>query len=244
MPREQLEEAQAVFLALFPEGFEELDDGDQVELAGYGEGDERRRRLGESFERVESAAVPADWADRWREFHRPVRVGPLWIGPPWETPPVDALAVVIDPGRAFGTGAHPTTRLCLELTLELPRGALLDLGCGSGVIAIAAAVLGFSPVVALDVDPAAVEATVTNAARNGVAIDTRRADILGDPLPEAGVAVANIERGIVERLAGRLRCEHLVASGYPASDEPSLGGFTGTRRLESDGWAADLARRV
>jgi ribosomal protein L11 methyltransferase len=244
VPRARLEEARAVFLALFPEGFEELELGEEVELAGYDADQERGRRLGESFRGVEAAAMPDDWADRWRAFHRPARVGPLWIGPPWETPPADALAVVIDPGRAFGTGAHPTTRLCLELVLELPRGPLRDLGCGSGVLAIAAARLGHSPVVALDVDPAAVEATAANASRNGVAVESRRTDVLDDPLPETVVAVANIERGVVEQLATRVRCEYLVTSGYLSSDHPSLAGFARTRRLESDGWAADLARRV
>src|SRR5581483_8593025 len=97
--------------------------------------------------------VADDWADRWRAFHRGVRLGPLWVGPPWEAAPAGALPVVIDPGRAFGTGAHPTTRLCLELLLEQPPGALVDVGCGSGVLAIAAAKLGHGPVVALDVDP-------------------------------------------------------------------------------------------
>ena len=96
------------------------------------------------------AEVEPGWEDRWREFHHPVRIGPLWVGPPWETPPPDAIPVVIDPGQAFGTGAHPTTRLCLELLLDQPRGSVLDVGCGSGVIAIAAAKLGFGPVLAVD----------------------------------------------------------------------------------------------
>ena len=85
----------------------------------------------------DAADVEDGWEDRWRKFHRPVRVGRLWVGPPWETPPADALAVVIDPGRAFGTGAHPTTQLCLELLQELEPGSLLDVGCGSGVLSVA-----------------------------------------------------------------------------------------------------------
>ena len=185
-----------------------------------------------------------DWENRWRAFHRPVRVGPLWIGPPWEPPPSDAVPVVIDPGRAFGTGAHATTRLCVELMAEAGGGSLVDLGCGSGVLAIAAAKLGFDPVTALDVDPAAVEATVANASRNGVAIDARVADVVADDLPGCDVAVANIERGAVEQLTPRVRCVRLITSGYLAADEPSLGPFRRVRRLELEGWAAELAHRV
>src|SRR5947207_2398002 len=90
----------------------------------------------------------------------------------------DGLAeVVIDPGQAFGTGGHATTRLCLELLLTLePGGAVVDVGCGSGVLAISAAKLGWSPLTALDHDPAAVEAARANAAVNGVALDVRRWD--------------------------------------------------------------------
>ena len=91
--------------------------------------------------------------------------------PPWEPPGDTALDVVIDPGQAFGTGSHATTRLCLELMLELDaasRGSFVDVGCGSGVLAIVAAKLGFAPVTALDYDRAATAATRENAARNGV----------------------------------------------------------------------------
>ena len=126
------------------------------------------------------------WEDEWRRFHVPVVVGPLWIGPPWQESQPGSTPVVIDPGRAFGTGAHETTRLCLELLLELDRGSFLDVGCGSGVLAIAAARLGFAPVVALDVDESAVDATRRNAKANGVDLNVERADATSDSLPADG----------------------------------------------------------
>jgi ribosomal protein L11 methyltransferase len=240
VPPERAEPARAVMLELFPAGFEEADGPDGVELAAYTDaaGEER---LWKAFGGARGADVEAGWEERWREFHRPVRIGPLWVGPPWEAAPAGAVAVVIDPGRAFGTGAHPTTRLCLELLADAPRGALLDIGCGSGVLAIAAAKLGFGPVVALDSDPAAVAATSENAAANGVRLDARLEDALaGRRLPGADLAVANITLDAVERVAPRVASPHLIASGYLASERPRLGRFALLRRREADGWAADL----
>jgi ribosomal protein L11 methyltransferase len=172
-----------------------------------------------------------------------VLVGPLWVGPPWETAPQGALAVTIDPGRAFGTGAHPTTRLCLELLAELPRGDLLDVGCGSGVLAIAAARLGFAPVVAVDVAEAAVAATRENAAVNGVELDVRHADALSAPLPEAGVVVANVSAAFVRELQPHPATRTVLASGYLAADHPEIAGFRAGERRLADGWAADLHLR-
>ncbi len=173
-----------------------------------------------------------------------MRIGPLWVGPPWETPPADALAVVIDPGRAFGTGAHATTRLCLELLLGEEPGSLLDVGCGSGVLAVAAARLGFAPVVAVDIDPVAVEAAQENAARNGVAVEARVLDALADPLPEASLAVANITLRPVEAVGSRLRSQRLITSGYLAAEEPELRGWRRVERRKLGEWAADLYERL
>jgi ribosomal protein L11 methyltransferase len=187
--------------------------------------------------------VEPGWEHTWRAFHRPVRIGPLWVGPPWLDPEPDTLAVVIDPGQAFGTGAHATTHLCLELLLDEPRGSLVDLGCGSGVLAIAAAKLGFAPVTALDVDEIAVAIARENAQANGVELEIRHADVLEDELPDADIAVANIELATVEALAPRVRSGILVTSGYPGREWPSLPGWEHGRRAERDGWAADLHRR-
>jgi ribosomal protein L11 methyltransferase len=225
-------------LELFPEGFEEVETPGSVELVAYTDpgGEER---LWHAFGGARGEDVAADWRDRWKAFHRAVRIGPLWIGPPWDEPAPDATAVVIEPGRAFGTGAHPTTQLCVELLLELERGSVVDLGCGSGVLSIVAAKLGFSPVRAFDLDPNAVEATRANASANGVDVDVRLADVLHDDVPPGDVAIANITRTTLETLAPRVRASTLVSSGYLPTDPEELPHFRHVRRLSRDGWAAD-----
>jgi len=226
-------------LELFPHGFEEVDDHGGVELVAYTDaaGEER---LWHTFGGARAEDVAADWRDRWKAFHHPVVVGPLWIGPPWETAPPDVAAVVIEPARAFGTGAHPTTRLCIELLLELERGSVLDVGCGSGVLAIAAAKLGFAPVVALDSDENAVDAARANASANEVDVTASVADVLAADLPESDVALANITRPTLEQLAPRIRAGRLVGSGYLPSDESELPGWRHIRRVARESWAADL----
>ena len=242
VPDARAEEARAVMIELFPEGFEEVEGVGGLELAAYtnAAGEER---IWQAFGGAASSDVDEDWLDRWRQFHRPVRVGGLWVGPPWEQPDADALAIVIDPGRAFGTGGHPTTRLCLELLEQEERGSVLDVGCGSGVLSIAAAKLGFGPVIAFDLDPQAVEATQRNAAENGVDVDVRVADLRDAELPETALALANITADAVEELGPALRSTRLITSGYLVFDEPRLDGYRVERRLEEAGWAADLHRR-
>lgn len=214
-----------------------------LELAVYG-GPEVEEALRASFAEVTSGLVEPGWEDNWRAFHRPVEIGKLWVGPPWEEPAEGLLPVVIDPGGAFGTGAHPTTRLCLELLQELEPASLLDVGCGSGVLAIAAVKLGFAPVMALDNDPEAIEATLTNAAANAVTLDVRLADVLAATLPPAKAAVCNISLQALEELTLRLECKTLLASGFLASDRPALAGFEFVERREQQEWAAVLARAV
>lgn len=243
VPEARSEEARAVMIELFPEGFEELGgEGGGLELAAYtnAAGEER---IWQAFGGAASSDVDDDWQDRWRQFHKPVRVGTLWIGPPWERPDPDAVAVVIDPGRAFGTGGHPTTQLCLELLDAEERASVLDVGCGSGVLSIAAAKLGFDPVVAVDFDEQAVEATLRNAAENGVVVDVALADLREDELPEAALALANIAADAVVELGPRLRAARAITSGYLVSDEPELEGYRRERRIQSGGWAADLHLR-
>lgn len=169
--------------------------------------------VGDRSVEVSSTEIADDWSERWKRFHRPVlvelsrgahcqpdesgdsgaaeaEVPALHVRPPWEAPSDrgDAEEIVIDPGQAFGTGAHTTTRLCLELLLELAAlgdrpGPLLDVGTGSGVLAIAAARLGFAPVLGLDHERESVAATEENARVNGVAIEVRRFDLRTQALP-------------------------------------------------------------
>ena len=243
VPPADAERARAIMLELFPEGFEEAELAGSVELAAYTDpgGEER---LWSAFGGARATEVEEGWEERWRAFHRPVRIGELWVGPPWEEPEAGATAVVIDPGRAFGTGSHATTRLCLELLLELPRGSLLDVGCGSGVVAIAAAKLGFDPVHAVDLDPQAIEATLRNAEANGVEIETWVADALADPLPAVDAAVVNVALDVDRPVGARLDCSRVVTSGYLASEAPDLPGYRREARREAEGWAADVHVRT
>lgn len=178
------------------------------------------------------------WEDGWRAFHHGVRVGRCWIGPPWEEAPADAISIAIDPGRAFGTGAHATTRLCLELLQEAEPASLLDVGCGSGVLSVAAAKLGFAPVTAVDLDEVALETTRSNAEANGVSVDVAR------ELRPATLAVMNIALDVVERMLRELPVEHAIVSGYLDRDEPRVDGWRRLERRTRDGWAADLVERI
>jgi len=229
-------------LELFPEGFAEEACGDAVELVAFTD-EAGVSRLRETFRYVEIAPVAGGWDEEWKRFHIPVIVGSLWIGPPWEQPPGGLTPVVIDPGRAFGTGGHPTTILCLEFLHELERSSVLDVGCGSGVLAISAARLGFAPVFAVDSAEAAADATRRGAALNGVEVDVRRADALVDALPGADVVLANLALRTLGALASKLDCRLAVTSGYYAREPPPLTGFRHLGRRSREEWAADLFSR-
>jgi ribosomal protein L11 methyltransferase len=155
-----------------------------------------------------------DWERVWLEHFHPIAITPdLWICPSWCEPPENAATILtLDPGLAFGTGTHATTRMCLEqlAAMDLHNKLVLDFGCGSGVLAIAAVRLGAARAIACDVDPRALEATRANAIANGVdgRIETLTADdaatrIENDAL-QADVVVANILAEALTLLAGRL----------------------------------------
>jgi ribosomal protein L11 methyltransferase len=213
---EQADLVLADLTVLAPNGVEEERGPGYVEYAIYGgEGElpelgELDAVVGEGRIEVSSTEIPDDWADRWRDFHKPLLVGErLWLRPSWEPEREGAIDVVVDPGQAFGTGAHPTTRLCLEFLLQLEAageatGPLTDLGTGSGVLAIAAAKLGWGPIQAYDHEPPALEAAETNAAANEVEIELERIN-LRERLPElAPTVVANMTSPILRAVAGQL----------------------------------------
>jgi ribosomal protein L11 methyltransferase len=228
--REQAELVLAELLELAPGGVEERDDGDVVEYAVYGAPGELpelpalRAAAGEAFVEVATTEIADDWDERWKAFHASVEIGALRVRPPWEQPRAGTIDVVIDPAQAFGTGAHATTRLCLELLLELePGGPLVDVGCGSGVLAIAAARLGWGPVLGIDHDREAVRATAANAAANEVSVEARRHDLLRDgPAPSAPTVLANLLRPLLLRVAADgfagPQPDLLVASGLLAHE--------------------------
>lgn len=199
--------------------------------------------------RVSGEEVPDDWAERWKRFHAPVLVGGrLWVRPPWEQAAIrpGAIDLVIDPGQAFGTGSHPTTRLCLELLLDVEaHGSFADLGCGSGVLAIAASRLGFDPVAAFDSDRAAIEATLVNARENAVTLDRiERYDLRDEPPPSADVMAANLMRPLLLRVAEQMAAppRTLLLSGVldEEADEvaAAFAPLRERRRLSDRGWTA------
>jgi ribosomal protein L11 methyltransferase len=280
--REDAELVLAELLELAPAGVEETEiDVGVVEYAVYGAPGELpdlpdlKAAAGGAFVEVSTSEVPDDWSERWKAFHRPVllrSVGSdghardggvaLHVRPPWEEPSglAGVAEIVIDPGQAFGTGAHATTRLCLELLLELAacmpgRGPLLDIGTGSGVLAIAGANLGFAPVLGLDHERESVQATRENAEINGVELEVRRLDLRSEPLPWMGgsqeprpsVVVANLLRPLLLELAQSmpLAPPHLIASGLLVAEVDEIvsafGERLGLRERERRGsgeWAA------
>jgi ribosomal protein L11 methyltransferase len=238
--RAQAEIVLADLLELARGGVEETAlEGDVIEYAVYGSAGELpalpdlRAVAGEALVEVSSSEVAEDWGERWKRFHRPVllaspapaRVPALHVRPPWAPPSSrsDVREIVIDPGQAFGTGGHATTRLCLELLLELATlrgagGGLLDVGTGSGVLAIAAAHLGYAPVLALDHDRLSVAAAIENATVNGAAIEVRRFDLRRESLPAVASAPSGATTTILANLLRPLLLALAIAIDSPPRD--------------------------
>ncbi len=281
--REQAELVLAELLELAPGGVEEVADGESVEYAVYGAPGELpslpdlKAAAGAALVEIATSETPDDWHERWRRFHRPVlipaprpratgqrSVPALRVRPPWEHPADPHRAaveeIVIDPGQAFGTGGHASTRQCLELLLSLaqlePRlGPLVDLGTGSGVLAIAAARLGFTPVLGIDNDRASIAAAQANAAANGVRVELRHADlrthaarwVTAADAARGAAVVANLLRPLLLELARVMPCPpaHLLAGGLLPEQVTEVSsaftqrlGLHERERRRGGGWAA------
>lgn len=285
VPREQAELVLAELLELAPAGVEEVDTGEgTVEYAVYGAPGELPglpdldAAVGDAVVEISTSEIADDWQERWKQFHRPIlisaptpadgaarRLPALHVRPPWEAPselPDDEVReIVIDPGQAFGTGAHASTRMCLELLLELaaeepPAGPLLDVGTGSGVLAIAGAALGFEPVLGLDHELESVHAAAENATVNDVRIEVRRFDLRSQLLPWLDgpdrpdaplVMLANLLRPLLLELANTMPAApaHLLASGLLVEEVDEIVdafaarlGLRERERRTSGEWAA------
>jgi ribosomal protein L11 methyltransferase len=266
--REDADVVLAELLELAPRGVEETDLPEGlIEYAVYGAPGELpdlpdvQAAAGGALVEVVTTEVADDWADRWRQFHRPIEIaGRLYVRPPWEPARDDIMDLVIDPGQAFGTGAHHTTRLCLELlaseAVPSPDAAgVMDLGCGSGVLAIAAAKLGWGPVAGVDHELESVRATAENADANGVTVAVERFDLIrGGPAPTAPLVLANLLRPLLlcvarAGFAAGETPRTLIASGLLTHEADEIvtafqrHGLREADRRTSGEWAALLLRR-
>lgn len=239
------------------------DDGDgQEQLKGY------LRGIGLPY-----TAVPLreyDWAHSWQKYYRPLPVGRrLWIVPEWERDtaevPEEAVRLLMNPGLTFGTGSHASTQLCLEGIEDflVPGAAVLDLGCGSGILSIAALALGASHVTGVDIDPKAVDVAYENAALNGFGRDLCRylaGNVLDDPAlveelgkEKSGLVLANIVADVIIPLApmvpgllaaeGTFLCSGVIDKrGDEVAAALERAGLRVVRRTEKNGWVALAAK--
>jgi ribosomal protein L11 methyltransferase len=257
----------ANLLELAPNGLEEERGPGWVEFAIYGppgevpDVGELQAAAGGSLVDVTTTSVPDDWADRWADFHRPIEVaGRIGVRPSWWDPQEGLIDVVVDPGRAFGTGGHPTTRLSLALLIELEEageasGPIADWGTGSGVLAIAASKLGFWPVIGCDREEASLETARANAEANGVEMAIERVDVREGPPPVRPTVVANLTANLLRDCAQHLADggetpDALVCSGMLEAEVDGVvdafadaGLYEAERRSESE-WAALVLRNA
>ena len=275
---EAVEALNETLLALSPSGFvigdEEEDVTATVFLAGTISPESARATLEHALDNAHASGLsvrPAtidfsfindeDWVDNYRKFFHVIRIGKLVIKPSWEDAGLNPgeVAVELDPGLAFGTGAHPTTAGCLHFIQEIIAGGevVFDLGTGSGILAIAAAKLGSSRVIAIDDDAEAIEVAVNNARHNGV--DSRIDFIISDfsdiEPTEIDILVANLTAPLIIRLmpefAQRLvGLKIVISSGIMRSQladvAAALGenGYKVEKTFEEGDWVSVVSRRV
>ena len=234
----------------------------QATLLAYFEDDRDVLELASALSELEGAllapsAVPeVDWVARFREGFRPRRCGRFRIVPVWDTPRAAPDVLVIDPGRAFGTGSHETTRLCLaaleRLASESALGRVLDLGTGTGLLGVAALRLGAAAAIGVDNDPDCVEAARRHARLNGVPLNVVRSDAARAIRPRScDLVLANLTAALLTERAGEIAAPvapggRLVLSGFLEADlfalRPAFAGL-GPGEASLDGeWAALVYR--
>jgi ribosomal protein L11 methyltransferase len=247
-------------LPITPQGVHPHDPvDDRIELDVFGDSPGRAElesAAGGALLAIEETEADDDPGRRRLQAHgrRPPIAGRVVVRPEGSPVPGPGLidVVVRDEGGAFGAGTHPTTVMCLEFLLDLePGGAFADLGCGTGVLAIVAAKLGWGPLLALDHEPVALAATDHNARRNGVEVDAMQADLTAVPPPPVPTLAANVPIGVHEVIAARLRPETrtVLVSGILDEHIPGLVEAYGRAGLRPAGqkvvrsWAAALLVR-
>lgn len=249
-----LEVAGSIFLDLGAEGLEETAGG----IAVYAKPEESGNYIGAlaDYDKAHPGCISfstmpvfeEDWWEKWKEFFRPFRASKrLWVRPRWEDaepPSTDMTVLVVDPGRAFGTGAHETTRMCLSLiddnVLAHGTGEMLDVGTGSGILTVAARLLGVEKVVALDIDPLAASAAVENCAMNNVSggVLVLRADVRAVnavfPLVVCNILyqiIMGIAPELIKRVAPGGR---LILSGFLVPEIEGVSAMFGNLGMETE----------
>jgi ribosomal protein L11 methyltransferase len=258
VPRRHVEDVLDRLLPVIPGGVRELERADMVELRIRGADvpplAEIVRLAGRRARSAHEHEISDDWRERRRMDYVPdVIGGRLVVRPEWAPAAGSPIELVLQEGAAFGAGTHPTTRACLELLLDVePAGAFADLGCGSGVLAILAARLGWDPVTAVDINPASVALAQHNARANGVSVTTAVLDVAEDPLPAADGFAANIAPAVHPRLAAALSDPPpslgLVSGIHPGEADEVIAayrkrGLTAERQLDVHGWTVVMLRR-
>ena len=227
------EEVLDAVLPALPGGLHVRDDGEEVRLTvldfpGTPGEEEIRALAGSSLIELSTAEASDDWRERRLARYQPLIVAERFLlRPEWAPPMEDSglIEIVLEQSAAFGTGLHPTTQACLAMLADVePAGSLADLGCGTGVLSIAAAKLGWSRVFAADVEPSSVASARRNAERNGVEVDVRLLDVTAEAPPDADTVIANVPPGVQIGLGGNLgrAPSLLIASGFKPDEIPAV----------------------
>jgi ribosomal protein L11 methyltransferase len=255
VPRHAVEDVLDRLLLLVPGGVREAHSGRHAELRMRGDKVPALEQVAAAAGRWPHELTEGEVSDDWRQrrladYEPDVIGGRLVVRPEWAPPAAEGLIdVVLGEGAAFGGGTHPTTRTCLELLLGLePRGAFVDLGCGTGVLAILAARLGWAPAIAVDIQPTSVEAAAENARRNGVVVEVAIADLAAQPPPHADGLAANVPAAVHQRIADAAPQLALISGFGPDEADGVIrlyesAGLCERRRETVGGWVVSVLER-